>query len=366
MPSHFQRWDNFRPNSNIINFPESELGIAAPLNKYLNYVYLLGDPHLGRKFTAGVPLDRRGDRELMIMQQFHDEVVALRKGRYYHVTMGDLFDGWDVNNESIHFAYETYRLATVRNPDVEYFIIAGNHDLSRDNTKVSAFHIFAEMVRDLDNVHVVIDNIRERKVDDLNFLFVPYHPHETSVEFLKRQSPKCLRKGEKFIALGHWDVEDYGRDPNETLGLVPWELFTPDLCEGVITGHDHNRRRIVVNDVEVFIVGSMQPYAHGQDDAHSEDPMYLTLTKSEVVEKLEADPDTFKDKCLRVILEDGEDSFADVNCLQLQFKRNIDKKSTDAILDVKVDDFSLHGLFHAVMDEKKVSQALTAELWQQL
>lgn len=365
---HFQRRDQVRQNSRTITFPESPLGITAPLNSFLNYVYLLGDPHLGKKFTAGVPLHRRGDRERMQWQLFHDEVVSIKKGRYYHVTMGDLFDGWDVNNESIHFAAETYRLASVRNPDVEYIILAGNHDLSKDRTRVSAFHLFEEMIRDLPNVCVVMDNIEERTIDDLTFLFVPYHPFETSVEYLTRQEPKCISRKRPFVAFGHWDVEDYGRDTSDTLGLVPWELFTPDVCKGVITGHDHNRsRQVHESGIEVFITGSMQAYAHGQDDVDDPDPLYLTLTLDNALEQLAEDENVFAQKCLRIILAEGQEPVADINCFQLQFTRqNQVSQSGELVLDVDVQAFDLESLFKATMADHGVSNELSETLWNKL
>lgn len=354
-------------DSRIITFPESPLGVAAPLNKYLNYVYLLGDPHLGRKFTAGVPLHRRGEREAELRERFHSEVVPIKKGRYYHVTMGDLFDGWNVDNETVEFAYKTYQEASRRNPDVEYIILAGNHDLSKDKTKVSSFKIFAELCRDLPNVKVLTNTIAQRSVDGLNFLFVPWSPFHSSNEQIRHENPKFMDKPDmKFIAFGHWDVKDYGKDPSETLGLVPWDHFKSNQCEGVITGHEHKRQRLVVNDIEVFITGSMMPYAHGEEDDNALDPTYLTLTRTEALSRLEQDPDVFKNKCLRVLLESDEEPFGDIDCLQLAFKRTSDRSDSDVVLDVNIDDFSLQGLFNQVMSEHSVTSELTKTLWARL
>lgn len=354
-------------NSRIINFPPSPIGISAPLNKYLNYVYTLGDPHLGRKFLAGVPLERRGEREREQREWFHSEVVPIKLGRDFHVTMGDLFDSFQVDNETVEFAYRTYREASWRNPSIQYIILAGNHDLSKDKTKVSSFQIFAELCRDLPNVKVVWQTIYQKTVDDLNFLFVPYSPFHNSNEQIRLEMPKFKTIEDfKFVAFGHWDVEDYGRDPEETLGLIPWDHFKPDQCEGVITGHDHHRRRYVHNDVEVFVTGSMLPYSHGEDDEGATDPMYLTLTKAEVLARLEQDPESFKMKCLRVLLEEGDEPFAGIECLQLQFKRVGAGSSKDTVLDVAVDDFSLKSLYDQVMGEHSVSTTLTKSLWEQL
>ena len=100
-----------KPDSALVNFPASPVGDNSKLNKYLDACYLLGDPHLGRKFVTGVPLDRRGDREKMQMEQFEDEVIGIPPGRHFHVCMGDLFDKHTVDNKWVDFAYETYRQA---------------------------------------------------------------------------------------------------------------------------------------------------------------------------------------------------------------------------------------------------------------
>lgn len=355
-------------NSRILNFPDSPIGITSPMNKYLNYLYLLGDPHLGRKFLNGVPLERRGEREREQREWFHSEVVPIKLGRDFHVTMGDLFDSFVVDNDVVEFAYRTYKEASWRNPSVQYIILAGNHDLSKDKTKVSSFQIFAELCRDLPNVKVVWQTICQRKVDDLHFLFVPYSPFHNSNEQIRREVPRFMDNPElKYVALGHWDVQDYGRDPSETLGLIPWDYFKPDQCDGVITGHDHKRRRFIHNGVEVFVTGSMLPYAHGEDDDNAEDPWYLTLPKAEVLAKIEENPEAFKMKCLRVILEDGEEPFGGIDCRQLTFKRaGSGGSGNDVVLDVAVDDFSLKALYDQVMNEHSVSSALTKSLWEKL
>lgn len=354
-------------NSRIITFPESPIGITSPMNKYLNYVYLLGDPHLGRKFNSGVPLDRKGDREYEQLENFHSEVVPIKPGRDFHVTMGDLFDGFQVDNNIVEFAYRTYREASRRNPSVEYIILAGNHDLSKDTTKISSFQIFAELCRNLPNVKVVWQTILQREVDGMHFLFVPYSPFCNSNEQIRREMPRFKHKPElKFLVFGHWDVEDYGRDPEETMGLIPFDHFKPDQCEGVITGHDHKRKRFMKNDIEIFCTGSMLPYAHGEEDDDAKDPIYVTMTKDDVLAKLEENPDYFKMKCLRVLLEEDQEPFGGVNCFQLTFKRVGTDTSKDAVLDVNVDDFSLKALFDQVMNEHGVSSSLTKSLWEQL
>jgi hypothetical protein len=60
------------------------------------------------------------------------------------------------------------------NPQVEFFILAGNHDLSRDTTHVSALQLFQMMV----SVSVLTEPTRI--ADDL--LAVPWSPWRTAAE----------------------------------------------------------------------------------------------------------------------------------------------------------------------------------------
>ena len=55
---------------------------------------LIGDPHLGRVFKTNVPLDRRGEREVMMQNQFWDEIHSIDD---LIVIVGDLFDHWYVS-----------------------------------------------------------------------------------------------------------------------------------------------------------------------------------------------------------------------------------------------------------------------------
>ena len=90
---------------------------------------LLGDPHLGKRFVTGVPLHRVGDRERMVWEDFHHSIAACRTPM--HVCMGDLFDKFIVAPEVLMGAFQAYLQAP---SSVDYIILRGNHDVSRDRT----------------------------------------------------------------------------------------------------------------------------------------------------------------------------------------------------------------------------------------
>jgi hypothetical protein len=90
------------------------------------------------------------------------------QGARIHVLLGDLFDRPKVPFETIFFAAEAYREIVQTNPQVEFFILAGNHDLSRDSTHVSALQLFEKMV----SVSVLT---QPRRIGD-DLLAIPWSP----------------------------------------------------------------------------------------------------------------------------------------------------------------------------------------------
>jgi DNA repair exonuclease SbcCD nuclease subunit len=90
------------------------------------------------------------------------------QGARIHVLLGDLFDRPKVSFETIFFAAEAYREIVQTNPQVEFFILAGNHDLSRDSTHVSALQLFEKMV----SVSVLT---QPRRIGD-DLLAIPWSP----------------------------------------------------------------------------------------------------------------------------------------------------------------------------------------------
>lgn len=352
-------------NSRCITFPKSPLGDNSKLNKYLDHCYLLGDPHLGRKFTTGVPVDRKGDREEMVREQFRNEVIGLKPGRKFHVCMGDLFDKYTVDNAWVDFAYKTYREASMHHPEVEFIVLQGNHDGSRDSTKVSSFQLFAELCKPLKNVRVLTNHPYFTKYDGLNFIFVPWVPFKSTAEFLEGEFELHNKlKFTPFCAFGHWDIKSYGQEVCDN--IIPFEdHFDFDSCDAVVTGHYHKRDRFLMKQIEVFVTGSMQPYAHGEEEDGLEDPMYITAGISEIQANLEQDINFYKDKVLRVALEADEQPLADINCLAITNKK-ASQIQAEADLDVETEDFDLHELFHSLMGENNVSEETTKRLWSQL
>ena len=102
-------------------------------------IKVVGDPHLGKAFMNGVPLARRGRTRVPATTSLPSSPQPAR-GQDPRSSR-NLFDRPKVSFETIFFAAEAYREVVQANPQVEFFILAGNHDLSRDSTHVSALQL---------------------------------------------------------------------------------------------------------------------------------------------------------------------------------------------------------------------------------
>jgi len=175
----------------------------------MDNIKTLPDPHMGKVFKTGVPLHRLGERE---RSQMTDLICSLEQGEEkYHVCTGDLFDRFAVPNHILLSVYEAYSEAAVERPDREFFVLRGNHDGSRDVSKISSFELLELMLRPFKNITVISDE----PVSFESMGFVPWHPFKDAEEMAK-----------EFLALDqtveviftHNDIEAFG---NYTENLLP-------------------------------------------------------------------------------------------------------------------------------------------------
>ena len=282
---------------------------------------LLGDPHLGRQFVNGVPLIRRGEREKMVWRDFI--LSFYQTAADYHVCMGDLFDKWFVPYDLIKDVAQAYIDAAKKCHFTKFVVLKGNHDWTRDLQRISAFDLFAELVKHIPNIIVVSEPM---KLD--GFIFIPYHPTKDT-----KASVQALLPAE--VAFGHWDTAF--SDHN----LVPTGVGVPYLY----TGHVHKKTVFARDGDTVVVVGSMQPYAHGEE---SDDKLYITMDKPE---------GDLHNKCVRLTSPSTEP----VDCLQLTVsgqKANDDSSDNTTTLG----NFDIEELFREAFKEAGVSQELTDKL----
>lgn len=298
----------------------------------------LGDTHLGRAFINNVPLHRRGEREQMVFAEFLKQLDP--EGAELHVHMGDLFDKFEVSLDVLMATADAYRRAAAMNPGTVYVVLRGNHDANRNLEAVSSFDVFCELVGHLPNLKTVTEYLRLGE-----HLFLGWHPVDSADECLRR-ALAAVGPGAVTTVWGHWDVDL--RSPE--FNLIPTKAMAAAGISHAITGHVHLAHEFERDGVNVVVTGSMLPYAHGEGG-----DLYVTVSKAEVL----ATPEAFKNKCVRVVLKPGEIWDVELDCLQIQLKKEEASSSTE--IEVKFEDFSMDDIFKDAFREENVPLEIQEE-----
>lgn len=246
--------------------------------------HLIGDPHLGKKFDIGVPAHRRGERERGQVAQF---IRELDQEGDMIVMVGDLFDTPYVSHTVVKQAIDAVLGAAMKRPNTEFVMMAGNHDMPRKLTAIAAFDVFERACGGrLPNLHI----LTEPQIIN-GVAFFPWQwdisAHDQVIGFGQRTGV--------VAAVGHWDLTSFG---GEDLHLAP----VADLRHAfgdipLYSGHYH----VPGQYGEVSCTGSLQPYSHAEDP---EGLIYVTMSLADVQA---ADLATLRYKCVRIILEPGEE-----------------------------------------------------------
>ena len=318
----FQLFTGFAPEeieileSNFAPLTKGWSGPAMERDKKLRSMKLrtadgtaIGDPHLGRRFERGVPLHRRGHREALQLAQFRNELNAPNVDRV--VVMGDLFDHPHVGFHVVLSAYEAMA-ASVN----DIILLTGNHDEPRNLKVVSAIDVMAELLAPLEHVHVV----RRNAVQIGNVAVFPWDWTSTAEE----QVAQFVQTDEIHTIAGHWDMMSFGGDDSH---IAPTKALSK-FGAPIYSGHYHIPGDYEIDGHIVHCTGSMQPYSHGEDP---EGALYVTLTLDELEDQ------DLSNKCVRVLLKEGEELPTDLDCLALTSKRVSHQQEER---DIQLDTFS--------------------------
>lgn len=306
---------------------------------------LIGDPHQGRVYRSGVPLHRRGEREQLNRDTFLSAMLELPEDVEMVVIVGDLFDKFVVDPATLLFVYEILAEAADVYPHIQFIVLRGNHDASRDTALRSSFDILFHLLDWSGVIELVREEPHTTKIGEDRFLFLPWHPFQTAREMAKKAPD-----GKYTAAFGHWDIESFGGDDHN---LIPTEELS-EITELAITGHVHQRQEFERNGIKVLVTGSLLPQAHGED---------LTGEMFVTVDLEDLDPDEVKDKCVRVVLKPGEELPADLDCLHLTVKRVNEQKEEVDLDQVEMAGFHLETLWREAAAENSVSLAQTNRFW---
>ena len=287
-------------------------------------VSVITDTHFGRTFKEGVSLDRRGEYEAKILDDFGEFLLHPQTNIVVHA--GDLFDTPEVNYEVLLKVYSKIRNAALENPLVCYYFIAGNHDLNRDDSKNEhcSFRLLQILLKTERNVEFVLENLVVRRDNAVIDLFPWDYKNEEFKVF-----------PEVNYVIGHFN------DP------VPEAIAN---FKGIkLSGHFHKRHLTADG---TFFVGSFYPIAFGEESDDSE-MITLTLNQYENMNNEE-----LKNKRVRILLKEGETLPVEHDCLQLIGKKVSEEKEVN--LEVtQCEDCDFKQMFFECLKDCK----LRDELW---
>ena len=287
-------------------------------------VSVITDTHFGRTFKEGVSLDRRGEYEAKILDDFGEFLLHPQTNIVVHA--GDLFDTPEVNYEVLLKVYSKIRNAALENPLVCYYFIAGNHDLNRDDSKNEhcSFRLLQILLKTERNVEFVLENLVVRRDNAVIDLFPWDYKNEEFKVF-----------PEANYVIGHFN------DP------VPEAIAN---FKGIkLSGHFHKRHLTADG---TFFVGSFYPIAFGEESDDSE-MITLTLNQYENMNNEE-----LKNKRVRILLKEGETLPVEHDCLQLIGKKVSEEKEVNLEL-TQCEDCDFKQMFFECLKDCK----LRDELW---
>lgn len=225
------------------------------------------DPHLGRTMQAHTTVASRA-RLMDAIFQTTDNMLTGKIG--YAVCLGDLFDKFQ-NPEAVI----QQGLAVARKCD---YIMAGNHDITNDKTKIGSLELLAHLGQEYTNDHlgtILLSGFGEarcylHKVGDCDFVFVPHHTtddlfQQSLDDVTKWAHERRITRSVKpkaYLCL-HCNY-DSGFAVDET-ALSLTRKQAKDLLDAgidyILIGHDHHPREDF--DGKVIILGNMHPTGFG-------------------------------------------------------------------------------------------------------
>lgn len=286
---------------------------------------LIGDPHIGRVFKTGVPLHRLGEREKMVQDQLALELLSNDDTPI--IIMGDLFDKYSIPESLVLWLSEVLNEATSWK---KIYNLRGNHCVSKDVNKKGSFDVLERLCPSV--VFVNTSHLISLPQHAGSLILFGYDAFKSAKE-LAEEIPEELNY---LAAFGHWDLTAHGED---THNLIPAEVLARKGVTKAYTGHIHKPQQVTLHGVTVHAVGSLQPYAHGEE--LEGETLYQTLGKEEVEELLTQNENHFEDVNIRVLVNSGDTWTAAVpNCLSFQVKMLAADADDLSDLEVGYEEFS--------------------------
>lgn len=297
-------------------------------------IQIIGDPHLGKSFKQGVPKDLLGFREQLSLNVFRE---LLNKPVNYIIIVGDLFDKFQVDSSVFYSVLSIIEESALSNPNTSYIYLNGNHDLSKEVDKISSFQLLAKYVsihQNISNVSIILDKqespLLKLEKDGIVLGLFHYNPF-VSIDDEYNDTDLFIEENDYpyRIAFGHWETIDFNSDVfiNRQVPKKVLKYFNY-----VITGHEHKPKLTITDNVPILTVGSMIPYAFGEQLDVEENVNYVTTTIDCINSNLQNNELYYEFSCVRILVDETTKFIVpNFKCLSKTFKNIIKQTKTEDV-----------------------------------
>lgn len=267
-------------------------------------IQTIGDPHFGKSFKTGINSSTVGYRENLQYEDFKSLLNIPDINEY--IIMGDLFDKFNISNETLVKVYQTLNESFENRPEAKCHILCGNHDLSKNKNKYSSFEILAYLIKNntkLNNIYFYTEPFLYNFTNSIYFYFDAYDPfYEETNSQVNLDALKDVENFELY-SFGHWD------DPRKNQGYLPSETLL-DRSLKLISGHYHVPEVFTHKGIEFVYTGSLQPYSHAEDP---DKVLYETFDYL-ALENIFTELDGFNELVYQNIIDEIKSKNVRINC----------------------------------------------------
>lgn len=206
---------------------------------------VINDLHLGVKRTAGTT---PASQKALADWQFETLSKLLDDTKGSLVINGDLFDTFDVDNGTILRTYDVLSNWLSSHMDQHLTLVAGNHDLSKDSSKVSAFDLLAGLLLRTCSWQIqVVKDFGVRHARYENVYIVPHVANQDRFNLELKQVPSDA----SFVLLHANFDNQFAEKSDHSLNVSREQA--EDLPGVLIFGHEHQYRRELFNGRAVMV-----------------------------------------------------------------------------------------------------------------
>ena len=231
--------------------------------------YIINDLHLGTQRVTGTTQKSQEELRKYLLAMFakclriadDDDLIIL----------GDLFDNYNIPTTDILAAYDL--LADwLKRTGKHVYLVAGNHDLSKDSTKVSSFRFFAEVLKRSFETQVTYV---EGSLKIGKSIHIISHVTNQDLFDLELASVGTV----KFLLVHANYDNNFAKESDHSLNISAEQIAALDV-ETVVFAHEHYAREAP----GVKVLGNQFPSS--VSDCLGEDVKYMHRLTAAGVEKL--------------------------------------------------------------------------------